>query len=57
MGKNDVWIAATTKVAGATLLTTDNDFDHLSATSPLHAAGMPVIELAWIDPANGKPGA
>jgi tRNA(fMet)-specific endonuclease VapC len=29
MGKNDVWIAATTKVVGATLLTTDADFDHL----------------------------
>ncbi|QDT52679.1 tRNA(fMet)-specific endonuclease VapC [Caulifigura coniformis] len=29
MGKNDVWIAATAKVSGATLLTTDGDFDHL----------------------------
>ncbi len=29
MGKNDVWIAATAKVAGVTLLTTDGDFDHL----------------------------
>lgn len=29
MGKNDLWIAATASVAGATLLTTDNDFDHL----------------------------
>jgi tRNA(fMet)-specific endonuclease VapC len=29
MGKNDVWIAATTKVAGIILLTTDGDFDHL----------------------------
>jgi tRNA(fMet)-specific endonuclease VapC len=29
MGKNDVWIAATAKVSGATLLTTDADFDHL----------------------------
>ncbi len=33
MGKNDLWIAATTKVVGGTLLTTDGDFDHLS---PLH---------------------
>lgn len=32
MGKNDVWIAATTKVAGMTLLTTDGDFDHLNPT-------------------------
>ena len=30
MGKNDVWIAATASVLGATLLTTDNDFDHLN---------------------------
>jgi tRNA(fMet)-specific endonuclease VapC len=29
MGKNDVWIAATASVLDATLLTTDNDFDHL----------------------------
>lgn len=29
MGKNDVWIAATAHVTGATLLTTDGDFDHL----------------------------
>lgn len=30
MGKNDLWIAATAKVTGATVLTTDQDFDHLS---------------------------
>ncbi|GAB4406461.1 MAG: hypothetical protein OHK0039_08220 [Bacteroidia bacterium] len=30
MGKNDLWIAATAKVANATLLTFDKDFDHLS---------------------------
>jgi tRNA(fMet)-specific endonuclease VapC len=29
MGKNDLWIAATAKVTGATVLTTDQDFDHL----------------------------
>jgi predicted nucleic acid-binding protein len=29
MGKNDIWIAATVNVTGATLLTTDQDFDHL----------------------------
>ena len=29
MGKNDLWIAATTSVLKATLLTTDHDFDHL----------------------------
>jgi tRNA(fMet)-specific endonuclease VapC len=32
MGKNDLWIAATGVVEGANLLTTDNDFDHLSGT-------------------------
>ncbi len=30
MGKNDLWIAATATVLDATLLTTDNDFGHLS---------------------------
>ena len=29
MGKNDLWIAATASVLNATLLTTDDDFDHL----------------------------
>ena len=29
MGKNDLWIAATASVFNATLLSTDNDFDHL----------------------------
>jgi len=29
MGKNDLWIAATTYVTGATLVTTDKDFDPL----------------------------
>ncbi len=29
MGKNDIWIAATASVLGATLLTTDKDFNHL----------------------------
>lgn len=29
MGKNDIWIAATTQFIGATLLTTDKDFEHL----------------------------
>jgi tRNA(fMet)-specific endonuclease VapC len=32
MGKNDLWIAATVHVLEATLLTTDNDFDHLQDT-------------------------
>lgn len=29
MGKNDLWIAATTTVTESKLITTDNDFDHL----------------------------
>lgn len=29
MGKNDLWIAATTYLTKSTLLTTDNDFNHL----------------------------
>ena len=29
MGKNDLWIAATAYLTNATLLTTDNDFNHL----------------------------
>ena len=29
MGKNDLWIAAVTIAADATLVTTDTDFDHL----------------------------
>lgn len=29
MGKNDLWIAATASVMGASLLTLDGDFDHL----------------------------
>jgi tRNA(fMet)-specific endonuclease VapC len=30
MGKNDLWIAATALLLEATLITTDNDFNHLS---------------------------
>jgi len=30
MGKNDLWIAATSKVANAKLLTIDGDFEHLN---------------------------
>jgi tRNA(fMet)-specific endonuclease VapC len=32
MGKNDLWIAATAHALDVTLLTTDNDFDHLQDT-------------------------
>jgi tRNA(fMet)-specific endonuclease VapC len=41
MGKNDLWIAATAAAAGATLLTSDRDFDHLPPNLPARI---------WIDP-------
>lgn len=41
MGDNDLWIAATAFVTGATLLTTDKDFDHLHSV---------YIQREWIDP-------
>jgi tRNA(fMet)-specific endonuclease VapC len=30
MGNNDLWIAATASLLGASLMTTDADFDHLN---------------------------
>jgi predicted nucleic acid-binding protein len=45
MGKNDVWVAAVAKVSGATLLTTDRDFDQLQGT---------FIDRIWIDPGGSK---
>ena len=44
MGKNDLWIAATASVLEATLLTTDNDFDHLQEE---------FLQVAKIDLING----
>ncbi len=32
MGKNDLWIASTSRVANAILLTIDGDFDHLNGS-------------------------
>lgn len=43
MGKNDLWIAAATKAAGAALLTTDRDFEHLIG---------PHVDGVLIDPAS-----
>lgn len=40
MGKNDLWIAATTSVLKAMLLTTDHDFDHLDGV---------FLTIAYID--------
>ena len=41
LGKNDLWIAATAHVLGATLLTTDRDFDSLVPA---------FLARDWIDP-------
>jgi tRNA(fMet)-specific endonuclease VapC len=41
VGKNDLWIAATTMVSGATLLTTDHDFDDMD---PLF------LTREWVNP-------
>ena len=43
VGKNDLWIAATASVTGATILTTDRDFD------PLHGL---FLQRDWVDPAS-----
>jgi tRNA(fMet)-specific endonuclease VapC len=45
MDKNDVWIAASAAVTGATLMTTDRDFDLLDGTH---------IQRVWIDPKMGR---
>jgi hypothetical protein len=46
MGQNDLGIAAIAKATGATLLTTDKDFDHLH---PNH------LQRIYIDPASALP--
>lgn len=43
VGKNDLWIAATAHVTGATILTTDRDFD------PLHGL---FLRRDWVDPGS-----
>ena len=45
LGKNDLWIAATAHVTGATLLTTDKDFDHLAGQ---------FLKREWVDPLAEK---
>lgn len=45
MGKNDLWIAATAHVIGATLLSTDKDFDHLDGQ---------FLKREWVDPLEEK---
>lgn len=46
MGKNDLWIAACAKAAGATLLTTDKDFDHLDPD---------LLAVEYVDPGSTLP--
>lgn len=46
MGKNDLWIAAVARVTGATLLTTDTDFDHLHPN---------IVDRFYIDPKAPPP--
>ncbi|MBC8155936.1 MAG: PIN domain-containing protein [Bacteroidetes bacterium] len=41
MGKNDLWIAASASLEGASLITTDKDFDHLHNQ---------FLDVIWIDP-------
>lgn len=48
MGKNDLWIAATTLMMGGVLLTTDHDFDHL-APAKLVVERIPEAELRAVD--------
>ncbi|MVM30565.1 PIN domain-containing protein [Spirosoma sp. HMF4905] len=45
MGKNDLWIAASASLTGATLITTDKDFDHLHGQ---------YVEVVWLDPNQYK---
>lgn len=46
MNQNDLWIAAVAAATGATLLTTDRDFDHLDPS---------VVRSVWIDPRGPSP--
>lgn len=46
MGKNDLWIAAAANATGATIVTTDTDFDHLQPD---------FFSVDWIDPEKFRP--
>lgn len=48
IGENDMWIAATARATGATLVTMDKHFDHLHPD---------YIKRLWIDPKEGAPDA
>ena len=43
IGKNDLWIAASASLAGASLITTDKDFDHLHGE---------FVDVIWIKPVS-----
>jgi len=45
MGKNDLWIAASARAAGAILLTTDRDFEHLTPD---------LLQVETIDPKSAS---
>ena len=45
MGKNDLWIAACAKAAGAILLTTDKDFGHLAGA---------MLSVDYVDPSSAR---
>jgi tRNA(fMet)-specific endonuclease VapC len=44
--QNDLWIAATARATGATILTTDRDFDVLHPD---------LVQREWVDPVTLKP--
>lgn len=46
MGKNDLWIAAAANATGATIVSTDTDFDHLQPD---------FLSVDWVDPEHFRP--
>ena len=52
MGKNDLWIAATARAEGATILTTDQDFDHLADDHQISDPDRPGVKRIYIDPVS-----
>jgi predicted nucleic acid-binding protein len=49
MGKNDIWIAATSCVKNTTILTTDKDFDHLHDPDSTRTWR---VDREWVDPSS-----
>ena len=52
MGPHDKWIAATARVAGAPLLSTDKDFNHLQGWIDFEYIDAPNIPKNWQPPAS-----